>query len=174
MPLPAGSSPPRRLRCRSAWGARAWRDWLTRAIAGSPRQVQIMYGVGGERWLPELTLPWLAGYEKSAPVRIGNDASGQLQLDVFGEIADAIFQTIKAGMEPPERARPLRPVVLEYLSAAWRQPDEGIWEVRGGRQHFVHSKVMAWVAFDRAAHDVGVKAFHEPGERGPAFAHEIP
>jgi GH15 family glucan-1,4-alpha-glucosidase len=86
--------------------ARAWRDWLTRAIAGSPRQVQIMYGVGGERWLPELIVPWLAGYEKSAPVRIGNDASGQLQLDVFGEIADAIFQTVKAGMEPPERGGP--------------------------------------------------------------------
>ena len=100
--------------------ARAWRDWLTRAIAGSPSQVQIMYGVGGERWLPELIVPWLAGYEKSAPVRIGNDASGQLQLDVFGEIADAIFQTLKAGMELPERGRTLRPVVLEYLSAAWR------------------------------------------------------
>src|SRR5580700_1077950 len=132
-----------------------------------------MYGVGGERWLPELIVPWLAGYEKSAPVRIGHDASGQLQLDDFGEIADAIFQTVKADMEPPERARTLRPVVLEYLSAAWRQPDEGIWEVRGGRQHFVHSKVMAWVAFDRAANDVGVKAFHEPGERWRAIADEI-
>jgi GH15 family glucan-1,4-alpha-glucosidase len=124
--------------------ARAWRDWLTRAIAGSPSQVQIMYGVGGERWLPELIVPWLAGYEKSAPVRIGNDASGQLQLDVFGEIADAIFQTLKAGMEPPERARRLRPVVLEYLSAAWRQPDEGIWEVRARTAALVHSKMMAW------------------------------
>jgi GH15 family glucan-1,4-alpha-glucosidase len=153
--------------------ARAWRDWLTRAIAGSPRQVQIMYGVGGERWLPELIVPWLAGYEKSAPVRIGNDASGQLQLDVFGEIADAIFQTVKAGMEPPERARTLRPVVLEYLSAAWRQPDEGIWEVRGGRQHFVHSKVMAWVAFDRAASESAVRAYHESGQRWRDIADEI-
>jgi GH15 family glucan-1,4-alpha-glucosidase len=98
-------------------------------------------------------------------VRIGNDASGQLQLDIFGEIADAIFQTVKAGMEPPERARTLRPVVLEYLSAAWRQPDEGIWEVRGGRQHFVHSKVMAWVAFDRAASESAVRAYHESGQR---------
>jgi GH15 family glucan-1,4-alpha-glucosidase len=153
--------------------ARAWRDWLTRAIAGSPRQVQIMYGVAGERWLPELIIPWLPGYEKSAPVRIGNDASRQLQLDVFGEIADAIFQTLKAGMEPPERARTLRPVVLEYLSTAWREPDEGIWEVRGGPQHFVHSKVMAWVAFDRAANELAMQAFHESGRRWRDLADEI-
>jgi GH15 family glucan-1,4-alpha-glucosidase len=144
----------------------AWRDWLTRAIAGSARQVQIMYGVGGERWLPELIIPWLPGYEKSAPVRIGNDASRQLQLDVFGEIADAIFQTIKAGMAPPDRARTLRPVVLEYLSTAWREPDEGIWEVRGEPQHFVHSKMMAWVAFDRAANEVSMQAYHESGHDG--------
>ena len=105
-----------------------------------------MYGVGGERWLPELIVPWLPGYENSSPVRIGNDAYEQLQLDVFGEIADVMFQALKAGMEPSERGRALRPVVMEYLATAWRQPDEGIWEVRGGRQHFVHSKVMAWVA----------------------------
>jgi GH15 family glucan-1,4-alpha-glucosidase len=153
--------------------ARAWRDWLTRAIAGSPRQVQIMYGVAGERWLPELIIPWLPGYEKSAPVRIGNDASRQLQLDVFGELADALFQTLKAGMEPPERARTLRPVVLEYLSTAWRQPDEGIWEVRGGPQHFVHSKVMAWVAFDRAANELAMQAYHESGRRWREIADEI-
>ena len=153
--------------------ARAWRDWLLRAIAGSPHQVQIMYGVGGERWLPELTLPWLKGYADSSPVRIGNAACDQMQIDVFGEIADAAFQTYKAGMAPAERGRAVRPLILEYLTQAWRQPDEGIWEVRGGRQHFVHSKVMAWVAFDRAAHDVGVKAFHEPGERWRAIADEI-
>ena len=153
--------------------ARAWRDWLLRAIAGSPHQVQIMYGVGGERWLPELTLPWLKGYADSSPVRIGNAASDQMQIDVFGEIADAAFQTYKAGMAPAERGRAVRPLILEYLTEAWRQPDEGIWEVRGGRQHFVHSKVMAWVAFDRAAHEVGVKAFHEPGERWRAIADEI-
>jgi GH15 family glucan-1,4-alpha-glucosidase len=153
--------------------ARAWRDWLLRAIAGSPHQVQIMYGVGGERWLPELTLPWLKGYADSSPVRIGNAACDQMQIDVFGEIADAAFQTYKAGMAPAERGRAVRPLILEYLTEAWRQPDEGIWEVRGGRQHFVHSKVMAWVAFDRAAHDVGVKAFHEPGERWRAIADEI-
>jgi GH15 family glucan-1,4-alpha-glucosidase len=153
--------------------ARAWRDWLLRAIAGSPHQVQIMYGVGGERWLPELTLPWLKGYADSSPVRIGNAACDQMQIDVFGEIADAAFQTYKAGMAPAERGRAVRPLILEYLTEAWRQPDEGIWEVRGGRQHFVHSKVMAWVAFDRAANDVGVKAFHEPGERWRAIADEI-
>jgi GH15 family glucan-1,4-alpha-glucosidase len=110
--------------------ARAWRDWLTRAIAGSPRQVQIMYGVGGERWLPEMKVSWLPGYENSSPVRIGNAACRQLQIDVFGEIADAMFQTLRAGMGPSERGRALRPVVLEYLASAWREADQGIWEVR--------------------------------------------
>jgi GH15 family glucan-1,4-alpha-glucosidase len=153
--------------------ARAWRDWLIRAVAGSPSQVQIMYGVGGERWLPELVVPWLPGYEKSSPVRIGNDASRQLQLDVFGEVLDVMFQTLKAGMEPPERGRILRPVVLEYLATAWRQPDEGIWEVRGGPQHFVHSKVMAWVAFDRAANELESRAFNESGQRWREIADEI-
>ena len=153
--------------------ARAWRNWLLRAVAGSPHQVQIMYGVGGERWLPELVLPWLKGYANSSPVRIGNAASDQMQIDVFGELADAMFQAYKAGMEPVERGRALRPMILEYLAEAWRQPDEGIWEVRGGPQHFVHSKVMAWVAFDRAADDVGVKAFQESGQRWRAIADEI-
>jgi GH15 family glucan-1,4-alpha-glucosidase len=153
--------------------ARAWRDWLIRAVAGSPRQVQIMYGVGGERWLPELTIPWLRGYENSSPVRIGNAAHEQVQLDVFGEIADAMFQTLKAGMPPLERGLALRPVVLDYLASAWRQPDEGIWEVRGGPQHFVHSKVMAWVAFDRAARESEVQAFHDSGQRWRAIADEI-
>jgi GH15 family glucan-1,4-alpha-glucosidase len=153
--------------------ARAWRDWLIRAVAGSPSQVQIMYGVGGERWLPELVIPWLPGYEKSSPVRIGNDASRQLQLDVFGEVLDVMFQTLKAGMEPPERGRILRPVVLEYLATAWRQPDEGVWEVRGGPRHFVHSKVMAWVAFDRAANELESRAFNESGQRWREIADEI-
>jgi len=153
--------------------ARAWRDWIIRSIAGSPHQVQIMYGVGGERWLPELVLPWLKGYEDSSPVRIGNAACDQKQIDVFGELADAMFQAYKAGMEPLERGRALRPLILDYLAEAWRQPDEGIWEVRGGPQHFVHSKVMAWVSFDRAADDVGVKAFREPGQRWREIADEI-
>jgi GH15 family glucan-1,4-alpha-glucosidase len=153
--------------------ARAWRDWLIRAVAGSPKQIQIMYGVGGERWLPEMSVPWLSGYEDSAPVRIGNAAHEQVQLDVFGEIADAMFQALKSGMQLPERARALRPVVLEYLATAWREPDEGIWEVRGGPQHFVHSKVMAWVAFDRAAHELEAQAYNEPAERWRAIADEI-
>jgi GH15 family glucan-1,4-alpha-glucosidase len=153
--------------------ARAWRDWVIRAIAGSPEQVQIVYGLGGERWLPELVVPWLPGYEKSSPVRIGNAAYEQLQIDVFGEIADAMLQTVKGGMPPSQRARALRPVVLEYLSKAWRQPDEGIWEVRGGGQHFVHSKVMAWVAFDRAADVVASQAYNDSGQRWREIADEI-
>jgi GH15 family glucan-1,4-alpha-glucosidase len=153
--------------------ARAFRDWLIRAVAGSPSQAQIMYGVGGERWLPELTVPWLPGYENSKPVRIGNEASQQLQLDVYGEIADAMFQALKAGMAPSQRGQALRPVVLDYLAQAWRQPDEGIWEVRGGRQHFVHSKVMAWVAFDRAADEVEAQAFHDSGRRWREIADTI-
>jgi GH15 family glucan-1,4-alpha-glucosidase len=153
--------------------ARAWRDWLIRAVAGSPNQVQIMYGVGGERWLPELIIPWLPGYETSSPVRIGNGASQQLQLDVFGEIADAMFQALKAGIEPSERGRALRAVVLGYLATAWRQPDDGIWEVRGAPQHFVHSKVMAWVAFDRAANELEAQAFNESGRQWRRIADEI-
>jgi GH15 family glucan-1,4-alpha-glucosidase len=153
--------------------ARAWRDWLVRAVAGSPRQVQIVYGVGGERWLPELIIPWLPGYENSSPVRIGNAAYQQLQIDVFGEIADATFQALKAGMEPSERGQALRPVVLEYLATAWRQPDEGVWETRGGRQHFVHSKVMAWVAFDRAANEMKAEGLNDSARRWREIADEI-
>jgi GH15 family glucan-1,4-alpha-glucosidase len=131
--------------------ARDWHNWLLRAVAGSPEQMQILYGVGGERWLPELTIPWLSGYEKSSPVRVGNDAYQQMQLDVIGELADAMFQARKGGIANTDRGNALRPVVLKYLASIWRNPDEGIWEVRGVPQHFVHSKVMAWVAFDRAA-----------------------
>ena len=153
--------------------AHAWRDWVIRAVAGSPEQVQIVYGVGGERWLPELIVPWLPGYEKSSPVRVGNAAYEQLQIDVFGEIGDAILQTLKRGMPPSARGRAIRPVVMEYLSKAWRQPDEGIWEVRGGAQHFVHSKVMAWVAFDRAADVVESEAYNESGQHWREIADEI-
>jgi GH15 family glucan-1,4-alpha-glucosidase len=131
--------------------AAAWRGWLLRAIAGAPDQVQIMYGVAGERQLLEWEVPWLRGYGDSRPVRIGNAAADQLQLDVYGEIADAMAQALKGGLPPHPRSQALRDVILPYLEQAWRQPDEGIWEVRGGRQHFTHSKVMAWVAFDRAA-----------------------
>jgi GH15 family glucan-1,4-alpha-glucosidase len=138
--------------------AQTWRDWLIRAIAGSPDQVQILYGVGGERWLPELVIPWLPGYENASPVRVGNAAAQQLQIDVFGEATDAMFQARKGGMARSTRGRALRAVILEHLADAWREPDEGIWEVRGQRQHFVYSKVMAWVAFDRAANDEEAEA----------------
>ena len=131
--------------------ARAWRDWLLRAIAGSPAQVQILYGITGERQLPERELPWLAGYEGSRPVRIGNAAVGQRQLDVYGEVIHAMFEARLGGMPPLQRGADVLRVVLDYVETIWREPDEGIWEVRGGRQHFTHSKVMAWVAFDRAA-----------------------
>ncbi|MDB5641357.1 MAG: putative glycosyl hydrolase [Hyphomicrobiales bacterium] len=131
--------------------AKAWRDWLLRAVAGDPSQLQIMYGVGGERQLPEWEAPWLSGYRGSQPVRIGNAAAAQLQLDVFGEVSDALMQAAKGGLPPHERTGALREVGLEYLESIWREPDSGIWEVRGEKRHFVHSKVMAWVAFDRAA-----------------------
>ena len=153
--------------------ARAWRDWLIRAVAGSPRQAQIAYGVGGERWLPELLIAWLPGYENSAPVRIGNAAHEQLQLDVFGEVFDAMSQGLNAGMAPSERGRTIRPVVLEYLATAWRQPDEGIWEVRGKAQHFVHSKVMAWVVFDRASRELESRIYNDSAQRWKAIADEI-
>ncbi|MBX9741766.1 MAG: glycoside hydrolase family 15 protein, partial [Beijerinckiaceae bacterium] len=131
--------------------AKAWRDWLLRAVAGDPAQLQIMYGVGGERQLPEWEATWLDGFRGSRPVRIGNAAATQLQLDVYGEVSDAMMQAAKGGLPPHPRTAALRDVGLEYLSGIWREPDEGIWEVRGESRHFTHSKVMAWVAFDRAA-----------------------
>ena len=130
--------------------ARRWRDWLLRAVAGSPDQLQIMYGPAGERRLTEYEIGWLPGYEGSQPVRVGNAATTQFQLDVYGEIADALHTTIRAGVEPDPRMWPIELAHLEFLDDGWRQPDEGIWEVRGPRRHFTHSKVMAWVAFDRA------------------------
>jgi GH15 family glucan-1,4-alpha-glucosidase len=130
--------------------AAAWREWLIRAIAGSPEQLQIMYGIAGERRLDEWTIPWLPGYENSAPVRIGNAASGQVQLDVYGEVMDALYYARTKGMPANETARDLQYALLGHLKTIWDQPDDGIWEVRGGRQQFTHSKVMAWVAVDRA------------------------
>ena len=153
--------------------ARAWRDWLLRAVAGSPQQVQIVYGVRGERWLPEMAVPWLAGYERSPPVRIGNAAYQQLQLDVLGEVADAMFHAARGGIGLTDRGRALRPLMLEYLASAWREPDQGIWEVRGERQHFVHSKVMAWVAFDRAAKTFTTEGSIEAARHWRAMADEI-
>jgi len=134
--------------------ARAWRDWLLRAVAGSPDEMQIMYGPAGERRLTELELPWLPGYEGSAPVRIGNAASDQFQLDVYGELMDSMLQAREDGMPSEPAAWRLQLALLAFLEKAWEEPDEGIWEVRGKRRHFVHSKVMAWVAFDRAVRTV--------------------
>jgi len=131
--------------------ARSWREWLLRAVAGHPSELNIAYGVRGERRLPEMELPWLAGYEDSAPVRIGNAAYSQFQLDIFGEIEDTLFQCFRAGIGPLEnRSRGVAQALLEFLETAWEKPDEGIWEVRGPRRHFTHSKMMAWVAMDRA------------------------
>jgi len=134
--------------------AGAWRDWLLRAVAGDPRDMQIMYGCAGERRLTELELDWLPGYEQSRPVRIGNAASEQFQLDVYGELMDAMLHAREHGLHPDEHAWTLQKAILDFLEGSWEQPDEGIWEVRGPRRHFVHSKVMAWVAFDRAARTI--------------------
>jgi GH15 family glucan-1,4-alpha-glucosidase len=142
--------------------ARAWRRWLLRAAAGDPSALQIMYGVAGERRLPELMVDWLPGYEGSRPVRIGNAASRQFQLDVYGEVLDALHQARARKLEASREAWALQRRLLRHLEHAWKEPDEGIWEVRGPRRHFTHSKVMAWVAFDR-----GVQAVERFGQSGP-------
>jgi len=142
--------------------AQEWREWLLRAVAGSPEQVQIMYGIAGERRLTEWEVPWLPGYEGSAPVRIGNGAHGQLQLDVFGEVMDALHQARWNGIAASESGWALQQAFLTHLERVWTEPDEGIWELRGGRRHFTYSKVMAWVAFDRA-----IKSAQEFGLAGP-------
>jgi len=142
--------------------ARAWRAWLMRAIAGQPSSTHILYGIAGERRLPESTLDWLPGYENSAPVRIGNAASTQFQLDVYGEVIDALYHARVLGLEALPDAWNNARALLEFVETAWMKPDEGIWEVRGPRRHFTHSKVMAWVAFDR-----GVKAMERFGLDGP-------
>ena len=136
--------------------ARAWREWLLRAVAGSPSELNIVYGLRGERRLTELELPWLSGYEKSVPVRTGNAAYKQFQLDIFGEVADTLFQCRQAGLEPPEEdaGEDVAQALLEFLDTGWNRPDEGIWEMRGPRRDFVHSKMMAWVAVDRAIKSV--------------------
>ena len=143
--------------------AQAWRDWLLRAVAGSPADMQIMYGCGGERRLPELVLDWLPGYEGARPVRIGNAAVDQFQLDVFGEVMDSLHHARRIGIPPDPFAWSLQQALMEFLESRWTEPDEGIWEVRGPRRHFTHSKMMAWVAADRA-----VKAVEHFGLDGPA------
>ncbi|MCJ0874805.1 glycoside hydrolase family 15 protein [Streptomyces sp. AP-93] len=130
--------------------ARAWREWLLRAIAGDPADLQIMYGIGGERRIPESELPWLKGYAASVPVRVGNAAVDQLQLDVYGEVLDSLYVARSAGLPAEWHSWRIQLALLDFLEQNWHRPDEGLWEVRGPRRHFTHSKVMAWVAADRA------------------------
>ncbi len=130
--------------------ANAWQHWLLRAVAGSPAQLQIMYGVAGERRLDEWQIPWLPGYEGAAPVRIGNAASGQVQLDIYGEVMEALYFGRRNGLAADAQMWGLQREMITHLQQIWQQPDDGIWEVRGGRKNFTHSKVMAWVAIDRA------------------------
>ena len=140
----------------------AWREWLLRAVAGDPADVQIMYGIAGERRLDERELEWLPGFAGSRPVRVGNAASTQLQLDVFGEVVDAAYQTLTHGVERSDLGWALIRKLLSWLEDGWREKDAGLWEVRGPQRHFTHSKVMAWVAFDRA-----VRMHDEFGRDGP-------
>ncbi|UVA81105.1 glycoside hydrolase family 15 protein [Pandoraea commovens] len=142
--------------------ANDWSHWLVRAVAGAPSQVQIMYGLSGERRLPEWEVDWLPGYEGAKPVRVGNGAVGQLQLDVYGEVMDALHQSRLGGLPPVDATWEVQTKLVAHLETVWREPDEGIWEVRGGRQHFTYSKVMAWVAFDRA-----IKSAERFGLPGP-------
>ncbi len=140
--------------------AQAWRDWLHRSIAGSPEQTQIMYGLAGERRLSEWEVAWLPGYQGAAPVRVGNAASGQLQLDVFGEVLNALHEARAGGLGSPPASWALESQLVEHLASLWEMPDEGIWETRGGRQQFTFSKAMAWVAVDRAVSSA--ERFHLP------------
>ncbi|HEY1944691.1 MAG TPA: glycoside hydrolase family 15 protein [Roseiarcus sp.] len=142
--------------------AKNWHQWLLRAAAGSPDDLQIMYGVAGERRLEEYEIPWLPGYEGAAPVRVGNAAVGQLQLDVYGELLDAFYVGRRAGLATSDASWALECALLAHLETIWREPDDGIWEVRGGRKPFTHSRVMCWVAFDRA-----VRSIEEFGLDGP-------
>jgi GH15 family glucan-1,4-alpha-glucosidase len=142
--------------------ALAWRDWLLRAVAGDPSKLQIMYGPAGERRLPEFEVPWLPGYENSSPVRVGNAAVSQLQLDVYGEVMDTLYLARRLDIPTVPDSWTLQRALLKFLEGNWNQPDEGIWEVRGPRRHFTHSKVAAWLAFDRA-----VKIAEKFGEEGP-------
>jgi GH15 family glucan-1,4-alpha-glucosidase len=150
------------MRCGCQDEARAWRDWLLRTAAGEGADLQIMYGPSGERRLDEWEVPWLPGYEKSSPVRVGNAAAGQYQLDVYGEVMSALYEASVHGTPTDESAWALQLELMKFIETAWTEPDEGIWEVRGPRRHFTHSKVMAWVAVDRA-----VRMVEEFGNEGP-------
>ena len=153
--------------------ARNWRDWLLRAVGGDPAHAQIMYGVAGERRLPELELDWLPGYEGSSPVRVGNDASTQFQLDVYGEVLDAMLQARRAGMEGEPHWWTMEVLLTEFVREHWRRPGSGIWEVRGKERAYTHSKVMAWVALDRAISTVEEFGLEGPVDRWRAARDEI-
>ena len=156
--------------------ATAWREWLLRAVAGDPAELQIMYGITGKRRLPETELPWLAGYESSSPVRTGNGAAGQLQLDVWGEVLDGLSLTRNALLTGPgdtDDSWDLQVALMEHLEGAWDQPDNGLWEMRGRRRHFTHSKVMAWVAADRMVHAIRGSGLPGPADRWAALAATI-
>ncbi|MDB5360618.1 MAG: hypothetical protein JWO51_1915 [Rhodospirillales bacterium] len=142
--------------------AQAWRDWLHRSIAGAPDQLQIMYGIAGERQLMEWEVPWLMGYQGAVPVRVGNAAAGQVQLDVYGEVMGALHRARESGLAAPPSAWDLQRTMIDHLAVIWDQPDEGIWEVRGGRRNFTFSKIMAWVAMDRAIKDAETYALEAP------------
>jgi GH15 family glucan-1,4-alpha-glucosidase len=153
--------------------AKSWRDWLRRAVAGTPSDFQIMYGIAGERRLTEEILSWLPGYQGAAPVRIGNAASRQLQLDVWGELMDALHLSREGGIAPRQDDFDLQCEALKHLEMIWAEPDEGIWEVRGGPRQFTHSKVMAWVAFDRSVRDAEKYSLKAPVERWRKVRDEI-
>lgn len=153
--------------------AAAWRDWLLRAVAGEPSKLQIMYGPSGERNLLEYEIDWLPGYENSAPVRIGNAAAGQYQLDVYGEVLGALHEARRLGIASSQPAWALETAIMDFLETGWKEPDDGIWEVRGPRRHFTHSKVMAWVAVDSAIRDIEEYAHDGPIDRWKALRDEI-
>jgi GH15 family glucan-1,4-alpha-glucosidase len=145
--------------------AKAWREWLHRSLAGTPEDLQIMYGIFGDRRLDEWEVPWLPGYQGAAPVRVGNAASGQLQLDVWGEMMGALHLAREGGLAAWPSGWPMQRQALEHLETIWMQPDDGIWEMRGGRKNFTHSKVMAWLAFDRTIKDAEKYQLEAPLER---------
>ncbi|MFC4377696.1 glycoside hydrolase family 15 protein [Nocardia halotolerans] len=153
--------------------ARAWREWLIRAVAGDPSKLQIMYGLDGSRRLPEQTLPWLSGYEGARPVRIGNAAAGQYQLDVWGEVLDGLHLARQSGLATTDVAWDLQRALLDHLEGHWDEPDNSLWEMRGPRRHFVHSKVMAWAGLDRAVHTVRAHGLDGPIDRWRAVRDRI-
>jgi GH15 family glucan-1,4-alpha-glucosidase len=153
--------------------ARAWREWLLRAVAGQPKQMQILYGVAGERRIAEQELGWLPGYQGASPVRIGNAAVEQFQLDVYGEVMDTLHLGRQAGLAADDAAWSLQLALLDFLESNWEQPDEGLWEIRGPRRHFTHSKVMAWVAMDRAVKSVELHGLDGPVDRWRSLRRQI-